>query len=175
MSNPYETPNVQIHQPQDTQETVLAGRGARLGAAIIDGIIGTLISLPIMYWFGMFEYIKNGQEPPLTLTLITAPLGLLAFVLVHGYLLKTAGQTVGKRLVGIQIQGLDGQLLPLPALIGKRYVPIVAASLVPFVGQLLTLIDILFIFGEQRRCVHDLIAGTRVVDVRRVAGVQQGA
>ena len=33
-------------------------------------------------------------------------------------------------------------------------------GIIPFYG----LVDILFIFGEERRCIHDLIAGTRVVE-----------
>jgi hypothetical protein len=35
--------------------------------------------------------------------------------------------------------------------------------LIPGVGRWMPLIEILFIFGEERRCVHDLIAGTKVV------------
>ena len=30
---------------------------------------------------------------------------------------------------------------------------------------LFVLVDILFIFGKERRCVHDYIAGTKVIDV----------
>jgi len=38
-------------------------------------------------------------------------------------------------------------------------------SQVPQVGGLIGLVDILFIFGKERRCLHDLLAGTRVVNV----------
>ena len=34
---------------------------------------------------------------------------------------------------------------------------------VPFVGPLVGLIGILFIFRDDRRCLHDHLAGTRVV------------
>jgi uncharacterized RDD family membrane protein YckC len=34
---------------------------------------------------------------------------------------------------------------------------------VPFVGFVYSLVDIFFIFRDDRRCLHDLIAGTKVV------------
>jgi hypothetical protein len=42
-----------------------------------------------------------------------------------------------------------------------------AVSLIPTLGGLLTLVDALFIFGGSRRCVHDLIAGTKVIRVKQ--------
>jgi uncharacterized RDD family membrane protein YckC len=52
-------------------------------------------------------------------------------------------------------------------LILKRYLPISVVSVIPVVGPLLTLIDILFIFRSDRRCVHDLIADTQVLEERK--------
>jgi hypothetical protein len=34
---------------------------------------------------------------------------------------------------------------------------------VPFVGSFYPLVDVCWIFGEQRRCVHDYIADTIVI------------
>ena len=36
---------------------------------------------------------------------------------------------------------------------------------IPCVGPIYTIVDILFIFGEERRCLHDQLAGTYVVDI----------
>ena len=44
-----------------------------------------------------------------------------------------------------------------------RMVPMSIVAYIPFVGGLLNLVDILFIFGRDRRCIHDLIADTIVV------------
>jgi uncharacterized RDD family membrane protein YckC len=38
----------------------------------------------------------------------------------------------------------------------------------PYVGSCYGLLDILFIFGADRRCIHDLIAGTKVVRLRAI-------
>ncbi|MEA2700447.1 MAG: hypothetical protein QOI66_4718, partial [Myxococcales bacterium] len=38
-------------------------------------------------------------------------------------------------------------------------------SAIPYLGGLYALVDALFIFRDDRRCIHDLIAGTRVIAV----------
>jgi uncharacterized RDD family membrane protein YckC len=37
--------------------------------------------------------------------------------------------------------------------------------MIPVVGRLINLVDPLLIFGKERRCLHDLIADTIVVDI----------
>ena len=142
----------------------LASRGARLGAALIDALIGLAVSIPLCMWLGVFETVKRGQALS-TATLITVSfLGFLAFLVIHGQFLYQSGQTVGKKLIGLQIVGLDDQVPPLINLIVLRYLPISVAALLPF-GNLLVIADALAIFRSDRRCLHDLIAGTRVIDL----------
>ena len=126
-----------------------------------------MVGVPTMIWLGFFDYIADGSKPPYTLTLMSSLIGFAAFVILHGRFLKTDGQTIGKKLVGIRIVDLNDQILPLQGVIGKRYLPIVIAGLVPLVGQILTLVDVLFIFGSSKRCLHDYIAGTKVIGVSR--------
>ena len=156
--NPYKTPTANVDNLQ--QDTMLAGRGERFGAAMIDGIIGLIVALPFLYQMGMFDYISKGLAAPYTLTLFGGVFGFVMFILIHGYFLKKNGQTVGKKLVGIRISDLQEGVPALGRVVGLRYLPITLAGLIPFVGQVLTLIDVLFIFREDRRCVHDLLAGT---------------
>ena len=40
-------------------------------------------------------------------------------------------------------------------------------KLVSLLGLLAGTVNILFIFGKQRRCLHDRLAGTKVVDVSK--------
>jgi uncharacterized RDD family membrane protein YckC len=37
---------------------------------------------------------------------------------------------------------------------------------IPFIGALYALVDILFIFAEDRRCIHDHLAGTVVIKAK---------
>lgn len=160
--NPYLPPQAELGTENSHADSQLAGRGQRLGAAIIDGIIGAAMAVPIILLLGTWDYIKAGNQPPLSLILFGGILGFAAFLLVHGHFLNTYGQTVGKRLIGIRIVNLAGELPGLQTLIVARYLPITVVSMIPVVGSILNLVDILFIFRADRRCVHDLIAGTRV-------------
>jgi hypothetical protein len=44
----------------------------------------------------------------------------------------------------------------------KRYLPVQVVGSIPVLGMFASLVDVLFIFRDDRRCVHDLIAGTQV-------------
>ena len=44
-----------------------------------------------------------------------------------------------------------------------RYFPVQLVGNIPFIGPLLGIVNVLLIFRADRRCGHDLIAGTRVV------------
>ena len=56
----------------------------------------------------------------------------------------------------------DGAEIELLRIVLLRGLPQWIVSAIPVVN-LLTLVDVLFIFGSARRCVHDYIAGTIVV------------
>lgn len=166
--NPYRAPEAAIADL--STDAGLAGRGERLGAAIIDTLIMLVVLLPIMFLGGYFQAAMNagvtGVEIPWTTELLWAGIGLLVFFAVQGYPLYATAQTWGKRLLKLRIVGLDGTRLPFGRLIGLRYLPMQAVGAVPFVGPLLSIVNVLFIFRENRRCVHDLIAGTKVIKVR---------
>jgi len=91
-------------------------------------------------------------------------MSIVAFLLVHGYPLATRGQSVGKILVQTRIVSVeDGKILPFSKLIALRYLPLWVAAQIPVVAQIFGLADALFVFRDDRRCIHDLIAGTRVI------------
>ena len=141
----------------------LASRGSRAAGAIIDGLIGAVAVVPLLRGSGVVEQMGVAGVG-VSENATVAVLGLLVFTVLHGYLLATSGQTIGKRIVGTRIvSATDGSLLPLPTLLLLRYVPISAAAVIPFIGNFAGLVDIAFIAREDRRCLHDLIAGTKVV------------
>ncbi|WP_298578089.1 RDD family protein [uncultured Luteimonas sp.] len=159
--NPYGSPEAVV---ADLGETNLAGLGQRLGAAIIDTIILLAIMLPLMFVGGYWQVAMaaEGQVPFLT-TLMWAVVGLAVFVAVQFYPLNANGQTWGKRVLGIRIVDMDGAKPPVGRLIALRYLPVQVVSNVPLVGTVLALVNVLLIFRSDRRCGHDLIAGTQVV------------
>lgn len=134
-------------QPQTppTISPILASRGTRLMAAIVDTaaalvvyLIAILIDEPALFFFGV---------------------GIL--VAYQIYLLSTLGQTIGKKLMNIRIvkcdSGGNGGFLP------NVLLRTIVNGILAFI-PLYALVDVLFIFREDRRCIHDMIAGTRVVD-----------
>lgn len=165
--NPYAAPRADLGEHYDPPgELELATRLTRLGAAMVDGLIGMAYGIPLAYATGIWRYAAIGQTPPLANTIMAAVLGFLGFLLIQGYLLKKSGQTIGKKLAGVRIADLDGGVPDFPRLILRRYLPISLAAQIPMVGPYTALLDALFIFRGDRRCIHDLIAGTRVLKVK---------
>ncbi len=161
--NPYAAPQADLEFTQVVKTPQqLADRSTRLASAILDGIIGWVIAVPVFYLLGLWSYVSKGQNPPVGLLIASVVIGFAGFLLIHGYLLKTKGQTVGKYLTGIRITDLDGNLPDFGKLVLLRYLPVQLVTLVPLVGAYVPLLDVLFIFRGDRRCLHDLIAGTRV-------------
>lgn len=81
------------------------------------------------------------------------------------WLLHSRGQTVGKALAGVRMVRPDGSRASLARLLFRRELPIALATAIPFGGLLIGL-ESLQIFGETRRCAHDRIADTIVIDLR---------
>lgn len=163
-NNPYTPPEAPLGGGSEDEER-LAGRGVRLGAALIDGLLVGMITVPAMIYSGYWAQVRSGIVPPFTSQLLWALIGFAVFMAFHGYSLKTSGQTLGKKLLGIQIQCLDGSPFRLPQL-GLRYLLPQLLGLVPVAGPLFGILNLLFIFGPARRCLHDYLAGTCVVNLR---------
>jgi uncharacterized RDD family membrane protein YckC len=73
------------------------------------------------------------------------------------------GQTIGKRLVGVKVVRNNGERASLGRIFWLRNVVSALPALIPVVGGIYGLVDTLFIFGDSRRCIHDLIGDTKVV------------
>ena len=164
-SQRYAPPAAEVADVSASGEAQLAGRGARLGSAIIDGVI--LLGL---WWLVGLVTPWNIFSPKMAesgfIALVGMQLlGLLLFSIVNGYLLMTRGQTVGKLLLGMRIVRPDGSAASPGRLIGLRYGVGWLLSALPVVGMVFALVDSLLIFRANRRCVHDLIADTIVVKV----------
>ena len=174
--NPYAAPNtpVTLNPAPFSKEgnEQLAGRFTRLAAAIVDGILMMGVLLPIQ--FGT-DYIGRARIGAVSVSeqLGMSALGLVVFLLFNGYLLHSRGQTIGKYLTKIQIvEEGTGRLLPFQRVYLFRYLwtlPFILLVLfIPgqtddLIVNIVVLIDALLIFGVDRRCLHDYIAGSTVV------------
>lgn len=142
----------------------LASRWKRLCASLIDALIQFAILLPVMFFTGGFSAITRGVKPSLGYNLLMGVLGIIVFFVIHGKSLAQSGQTVGKKALNIKIVDMNGNLPTFKEHLVKRYAAYFIPSQIPTVGQFINIINILFIFGKEKRCIHDLIAGTKVID-----------
>ena len=167
-TSPYSPPKANLEgaaaQPGDMQA---APAGSRFAAACIDG----LVFLPAGILGGILAFIlrptpgEPPQAPGAAFAVIGALVGLyvLVFVVLQIVFLSTRGQTIGKRAMKIRIVKLDGSAPGFVHAVLLRVIVNALPSAIPVVGGLYGLTDILFIFRTDHRCIHDHIAGTRVV------------
>ncbi|HVY22185.1 MAG TPA: RDD family protein [Steroidobacteraceae bacterium] len=179
-SNRYAAPQAEVQDVDDDHEVgQLAGRGERLGAILLDGLIwGLMTYVPLSIGMGIqgWESIATSTKPgnPFSvygamfkqLTGTAGILTIVGFLIVAGlnlYFVAKNSQTLGKKLVGIKVVRTSGSRATLGRIFWLRNVVNALPSFIPFIGGIYGLVDALFIFGEQRRCVHDYIADTIVV------------
>ena len=167
--NPYAAPQTSLTLP--SSQLKLASLGARLGAHCLDLLpffVGMLPALIGVALIGM-QVDTTSSEPP---ALDEIPAGAIASIALtvllwlalagyNIYLLATRGQTLGKKWMQIRIvtnpQGENPGFVK--SFLLRSFVNALIGQFVP----LYALIDICFIFREDRRCIHDLIGGTQVV------------
>jgi uncharacterized RDD family membrane protein YckC len=144
--------------------TNTASRGKRLGGALIDGLISIVIIVPIMLATGVLQEAFRGEGMTLGQQAAFFVVGWVVFLTLNGYLLLRRGQTIGKVVVKTKIVDLSGNLPNFGKLLVLRYFVLGLVAQIPIIGSLAGLVNVLFIFGKERRCVHDYIASTRVVE-----------
>ena len=158
---------------------IFAGFWPRVGAWFVDAVVLGIVGCAIG-WAAM-DYVSplgpNGRF-----------VGLAISVLYHGLLGSSigGGQTIGKRLLGIRVVGLNGKPLNLLVSLWRALFLVGPAMLNgwffsvsdPVVVQILTVVAITAVFGiglsqvylllfgwPARRLVHDLLSGSVVVRV----------
>lgn len=169
--NPYEPPRAESRAlPIATNPlATLASLGKRFFGAAIDALFNVATASALSYAYAAM----TGQTR--TALMLQAcmflPLGL------QWMLVAMRGQTLGKILLRTRIVLANGDLPGFTHGVMLRAWPVLAVSVLPtllpgaadsglrMLGSLATLADCLAIFAAGRRCIHDRIAGTFVVDV----------
>ncbi len=156
------------YQPQDTYDVEAASRLSRLGAVLVDGLVGfapvgaILLMLPML--------MLRGGTSALLILLGIAALTALAVLITQIVLVARRGQTIGKKVLGIRMITSGGDIPSIWRVFFLRWLPfVVVAAGVDYlfklrgIGNFVHLVDALLIFQPNRRCLHDLLADTHVI------------
>ena len=163
LANRFAPPVAHVDDISLDGQGALAGRGTRLVAVIIDGLLAGLVFwvVAMLTRFNIFRpNLALGLPVLLAETLVA---GFLIYLLLNGYLLQTRGQTIGKMLMKVRIVRSDGSRASLLRLAGLRYCVNNLVVLIPVAGSIYGLLDALLIFRASHKCLHDNIADTIVV------------
>ena len=139
----------------------LASRGQRFIAALIDSAV---LFAPTFILALIFPQKGTAESVLETMGIMGALDGLyiLVVLLTQAIFLSISGQTIGKKIEKIKIvRKRDGQNGGFITNVLLRALVNGLIGLIPLYG----LVDALFIFGTEQRCLHDRIAGTIVVAV----------
>lgn len=154
----------------------LASPGIRLGAHILDSLMFFFAIIPglaflLIFALGAANSSSNGRDidDKTVFVFVLISYFLIGFfLLILGivnliYLCKD-GQTLGKKFTGIKIVNYQDNSNPgfVSAFLLRSFVNGLIIG-VPFVGWIYYLVDVFFIFGKENRCIHDLLANTKVV------------
>jgi uncharacterized RDD family membrane protein YckC len=167
--NPYQSPSAAsapIHRPLQASHAMLASRSTRFFGALLDGILMLAGGIPGGILF--VAMTRNDAEPSIV-GMLAMGAGVIAVAIVNWVLIAQRGQSIAKRILGMRIIVRDTGELPgfLRGVILRIWVP----AAINQACNLFSLVDALWIFGDEQRCLHDLIAGTIVIDVKSEASL----
>lgn len=167
-SNRYAPPTATVSDIADSEQEQ-AGRGVRLGAVLLDGLIaGIFVYVPLLIGIGANAALLATQPQAIIGLLlggagIAALVGFVVWAVITLVLVKRNSQTIGKKILGIKVVRSDGSHASLARIFWLRNAINLVIGIIPIVGSVYQLVDPLFIFGDKRQCLHDKIADTIVV------------
>ncbi len=148
-----------------SSEVELAGRGTRLLAVIVDGLIAwcAIVVAGLLPGIGSLIKPATASTSWTTLNVSSLVVGFGIFLLIQGWPLITRGQTIAKILFKIKIVRTDGSKPDALRLLGLRYGVGYVLNMNLVASGVFSLIDCLLIFRDSRQCLHDSIADTKVI------------
>jgi uncharacterized RDD family membrane protein YckC len=160
MTNPYAPPRAAVLDVIDPDALiVLADRGTRLGAVLLDGLIMVPIAVPFVVSVLAGERSGAGSSSVAVAGLVISLMALVAWAWFTILYVSRNGQTIAKKWLGIKVVRSDGRPASLGRIFLLRNLVNALLGVIPLYG----LLDHLFIFAETRQCLHDKIADTIVV------------
>ena len=141
---------------------VTRGIAFAIDAAIID-LVAIVVAGAVALALSVLSVSKDSLD-----TILIAVGGALFLAWSVGYFVtfwSTTGQTPGSRLMRITVRGADDGSILRPRRAAVRFVGLVLAA-IPFLAGFIPIL-----FDERRRGVHDMLAGTVVVEARELSRV----
>lgn len=153
--NPYAPPVfVPTPPPLQSDSRGLAERSTRFAARLVDNLLFGLSLSPLLLG-AIF-----GRSDPRWYATVVVP---LLFAAYQSYLVAATGQSLAKQWFGLRIVRLDGGRAGFLSGVVAREWLVLLLGFVPVLGMLFRLADAILIFGDERRCLHDYLAGTQVI------------
>ena len=151
------TPPVVRREGEAVATVAYAGFGRRLAAWVIDtvllGIVSLIISVIIVG--GDADDASRGAQ---------VAVNTIAFAIAWGYYAgmesSTKQGTLGKMILGIVVTDVDGQRITFMRATGRHFAKIISGLLL-FIGYLMV------IWTARKQGLHDIMAGTLVVQGKR--------
>lgn len=172
--NPYAPPQATVlTAPMNDSALPLGSRWRRVVASFIDSLIMMVIVMPLQFVTGTFQREMERQQGGGSMfafqpgNVLWSAIGLALLVGINWNFLAR-GQTIGKKAMSLRIDRIEGGACDRSRIIVRRMTIMQVIYLIPVINFLFMVIDCLMIFRDNKRTLHDEIAGTKVVDVRAV-------
>ena len=135
----------------------LASIGRRWAALLVDRFLFVFIAVGLIVM--AIVVTPDKPEDPRVVAMVVIVVGTYAaYVTYDALMIRRSGQTLGKRLLKIRVVRADGQPVGTGQAWGRALTRGVAVHLLSLVNYGPSL------FTRDKTCVHDLLAGTRVVN-----------
>lgn len=143
----------------------LASVGRRFGALFLDGLIFTIPYAAFMIYVAVTASPEAAGSDDIAagpvIGIILVVLWLTAGRVVYeGLMLSRGGQTLGKRALSLKVVTPEGHDLRPGQAWGRALMRLVLENCLSFVNYIPAL------FTKEKTAIHDLVAKTRVIDLR---------
>ncbi|PGM54179.1 RDD family protein [Bacillus sp. AFS053548] len=155
-------------------EYVLSSRKRRFFASLIDGIISgglaflTFFILSLTHAKFLEISMREMFDKHIVYSIIYILITLVP-IIVFEIIIPTyiwSGQTIAKKLLGIKVIKDTEEVVTIKTMTLRSILTLLAGINIPVFSQIMSvvgLIDSLFIFNDDKKTLHDIIAKTKVI------------
>jgi len=128
--------------------------------ALVDGLLFYAAVTPATLVVVLMS--KKGSESMLYVSAALTLVTVLPFA-VYQFYLVAQGQSLGKRVAKTRVVRLDGSAPGFVHGVVLRNWLLLVVGVVPGIGGIISLVDLMMVFRTDRRSLRDHIASTRVI------------